>query len=240
MKAIHIIRAAIFFGFGYFILQLLGSGDIDKYIHPRFDPGLQLSCWVFFILGLVQIGQLFGMPHHHQHTNLKREVLACALLAFPLIFGFFDSTDVLGSYMIEKKENNPARAMPVSSSPPAKQASWEAVIDDNRFLATMIILYSNPADYVNKEIEFTGFVYHQDDFPSDCFLAARFGITCCAADAQVTGLLCHFQKQQDLPQDQWIRVKGVLQSQPFMSQEVPVVEVSSLQFIDPPENPYVY
>ena len=239
MKSLQIIRATILFVFGYYIIQLLSSGDISKYIHPRFLLGLQLSCGVFLILGLVQLWQVYRTGHHH-HPNLKREALICAILAFPLICGVFNPTAVLGSYMIEKKDSNPARSIPVSSSPANQEDSWEPVINDNQFLAAMMILYGSPTDYLNRDIEFTAFIYHQDNFPSDCFLAARFGITCCAADAQVTGLLCHFQNQEKLPQDQWVRVKGMLHVQSFMSSEVPIVEVSSLQLIEPPKNPYVY
>jgi len=261
MKAIQIIKTIILFGFGVFLSNLIISGQFAQYVHPRFEIALIIACCCFFLLAIVQVAITFSdqqQPHdhhcdhdHHDHQedydhlehqqDFKRELITCALLAFPLIFAFCFPSSSLGSDMIAKKTSTPtAQVNTGAASVLGQEMSWDPMISDDKFLATMMVLYSQPAAYVKQDIEFSGFVYHQDDFPKDCFLVARYAISCCAADAQVTGLLCRFPDQQKIPDDQWVRVKGEIAVESYQSQEIPVVEGSSLQLTEALQNPYVY
>jgi putative membrane protein len=143
--------------------------------------------------------------------------------------------------MVDKKDSNPAVTQANSQTVPSSPKNdWEPVINEHNFMAAMIVLYTDPGAYANQPIEFSGFIYRQKDFPEDCVLVSRFGITCCAADAQVTGLLCRFKGFDSLSDDQWVKVKGIIKSQAYLDQEIPIVDIDSLQLIQSPANPYVY
>lgn len=243
MKTVHIIRTVILFAFTFFLVYLLGKGATGQFVHPRFIWGLEASCGVLAILGAVQFKQIFISSHHHS-PPARRDWLACVLLALPLLLFLLIPASTLDSYMAEKKESSLAAATQSSSQPTGSTAcaqdDWEPEVSDQNFMATMIILYSDPGNYIDKPIEFSGFVYKQKDFPQDCFLAARYGITCCAADAQITGLLCHFNGVEPPSKDQWVKVKGTIKLHTYQNQVIPVVEIGMLQLTNPPATPYVY
>ncbi len=263
MKAIQIIKTIILFGFGAFLSNLIISGQFRQYVHPRFEIALIMADCFFFLLAIVQATISFfdqQQPHdhycdhdHHHHDQhdcqdnhghqqgFKRELITCALLALPLICAFCFPFSSLGSDMVGKKTTNPTTQVNTGAIVASDQEdAWDPIISDDKFLTTMMILYSQPADYVKQNIEFSGFVYHQDNFPEDCFLVARYAISCCAADAQVTGLLCRFPNQQKIPNDQWVRAKGKITVESYQGHDIPVVEGYSLQLTEALQNPYVY
>ncbi|MDD2212254.1 MAG: TIGR03943 family protein [Clostridia bacterium] len=249
MKVVQFIKTLILLGFGTLLSNLIISGQYRQYVHPRFEIALIVACGFFFILAVVQGVNTFSEheenhPHHHCHahqTDFKHEVTVCVLLALPLIFSFCLPASNLGSDMVGKKTSSPVRQGKAFVFAQTGQANeWNPVIEDNTFLISMMILYAQPADYAGKEIEFSGFVYHQDNFPEGTFLLARYAITCCAADAQVTGLLCRFPESREIPNDQWLRVKGKIVIESYQDCDIPIVDVSSLQSIQTPGNPYVY
>ncbi len=240
MKTIQLFKTMILLGFAIFIGQLLVSGNLDQYVHPRFSVSLSMGGCFFVLLAIIQTGRFFS-AHHYEDCGFKHELLTCLLLAMPLICALLIPSSTLGADMIDKKTTTPASQVNTGSSANIQQQNeWDPLIREDRFLAAMMVLYLQPSDYVNRDIEFSGFVYHQDDFPEGCFLVARYGITCCTADAQVTGLLCRFPEERKIADDQWVRIRGKITVQSFQERDIPVVEVSSLQFIKAPSDPYVY
>lgn len=243
MRAMQCIKIFILFGFVIMLAALIASGDVAGYVHPRFVPGLVLSCILLFLIGLLQCEQLLK-----GYSGVKPgpgKWIACALVALPLLFNLLSSPASMGSYMMDKKETDPAAAqaaIPGEAASPEdnRDDGWNPVISDVNYLAAMIVLYQDPANYVGRDIEFTAFVYHQEDLPPNCFLALRFVITCCAADAQPAGLMCQFQQAVGLEDDQWVRIKGKIQSQMYQENLIPVVNVTEIQVVDPPAHPYVY
>lgn len=244
MRTLEGTRCGILLTFATLLLVLLINGNAVNYVHPRFQWGLTLSCAVLFLLAAVRIGRLWNGHHHSYAQPQRRPWLACFIMILPLCFAVLpDST--LGSYMVEMKEKDPAATQSTTNTAPPSTASavvqaWDPVIKDEEFTTVMMMLYNKPEDYTDQEIEYVGFVYHQEDFPEDSFVAARFAIICCAADAQVAGLLCHFPEAATLKKDQWVRIKGRIQTRMYQSRVIPVVEVSMVQMVKPPLNPYVY
>lgn len=68
----------------------------------------------------------------------------------------------------------------------------------------------NPQKYVNYTIKMTGFVYIDDTFQKDEFMASRLLMTCCVADLSPVGLICKYDKTPQLKSNSWVTVEGVL------------------------------
>jgi putative membrane protein len=250
MKAVKLIKLLILFSFGLFLINLTIGGEFVQYVHPRFKIALLLAGIFFFLLTVVQVVNTFLQKevyaHHHceahsHPADLKHELVVCVLLALPLVFALCLPSSSLGSDMVDKKTSNPAVQRGTAAQVEAGQnKEWNPMINDDLFLANMMVLYAKPADYAGKDIEYSGFVYHEDDFPDNTFLLARYAIVCCTADAQVTGLLCRFPESEKINNDQWVRIKGSITVESYQGNDIPLVEVSSLQYIKTPDNPYVY
>lgn len=103
---------------------------------------------------------------------------------------------------------------------------------------TAIDLYLEP--FMGKTIELSGFVYRQDDFPSDQFVVARFGVTCCTADALPYGVMVTLPNAKDYPNDTWVKVKGTISKTMYQGEDIILVDVKKIQKIPEPKSPYVY
>ncbi len=120
--------------------------------------------------------------------------------------------------------------------------SERIVVDDNRYLAILNILHEYPSLFVGKEIEIVGFAYKEPDFEDDQFVIARFGVSCCVADASVYGIISTMDEIGSIQyeEDQWIRVTGKLSTTIMNDWELPLLQVTNEEKINEPENPYVY
>lgn len=77
-------------------------------------------------------------------------------------------------------------------------------------------------------------------------MVARLIMVCCAADAQVVGLLSNYEKTAELEKDQWVRVEGKItyidnaDKKYGEDPKVPMINVSKVEKIEQPSNPYIY
>ncbi|MGG1916183.1 TIGR03943 family protein [Priestia megaterium] len=113
-------------------------------------------------------------------------------------------------------------------------------INDTDYIPVMNIIENNTDQFIGKKIEVNGFVYREKGFKDNQFVVARFGISCCAADASVYGLLSTLENASTLKKDTWVHIKGIIQKTTYNEENVPYIQVQQIESIDQPDNPYVY
>jgi putative membrane protein len=113
-------------------------------------------------------------------------------------------------------------------------------VPDETFIPLMNIFDRNPAAFIGKQIELTGFVYREPDFEENQFVIARFGLSCCVADASVYGMLGEAEEAATLGVDQWVNIKGTMAVTEYNSIHLPYIHITEVERIDPPATPYVY
>lgn len=118
--------------------------------------------------------------------------------------------------------------------------SDKIVLTEKNYIAMTNIMDKNPEKFAGKKVEMFGFVYREDDFEQDQFVVARFGLSCCVADASVYGTLASIADGEKYKQDEWVKVSGVIKSVNYQDWVLPNVEVQSIEKIEQPKEPYVY
>ena len=113
-------------------------------------------------------------------------------------------------------------------------------INDTDYIPVMNIIENNTDRFIGKKIEVSGFVYREKGFKDNQFVVARFGISCCAADASVYGLLSTLENASALKKDTWVHIKGTIQQTTYNGENVPYIQVQQIEDISHPDNPYVY
>lgn len=123
----------------------------------------------------------------------------------------------------------------------------EIVIDSSNFTHLVNdICNSEPNKYKGKKITITGFVYRDETIGKNEFLIARLMIICCAADADVVGLISDWSnKASTLKDDQWVTVTGVIDSEMHKNyygpdQLMPIIRVEKIVNTEKPKNQYIY
>lgn len=99
----HLLKAILIGLFTVFFVNLHLTGDIAKYINPKYDFMSKLTVVIFFILFMIQLPRIFQkkQTHHHicsvncshshdhgyGHWNFAK-IIGFTIVAFPLITGF--------------------------------------------------------------------------------------------------------------------------------------------------------
>lgn len=119
-------------------------------------------------------------------------------------------------------------------------ASEKIVVVEDRYLDITNSIHVYLDSFLGKEIEIVGFVYKDPDFEDDQFVVARFGITCCVADANVFGILSTADEMLEVQEDEWIRATGILSKTTIDDWDFPYLQITTIEKIEEPENPYIY
>lgn len=113
------------------------------------------------------------------------------------------------------------------------------IINDDLYVPTMNIIQDNLASMIGKSVTTKGFVYREKKSLQDQIIVARFGVTCCVADATVYGIMAK-GNVANLPIDEWIQVTGTLEQTIYDGSSIPIIKIHQYKKIPEPKNPYVY
>lgn len=111
---------------------------------------------------------------------------------------------------------------------------------EENYIAMTTILDQNPEKFVGKKVEILGFVFREHDFDENQFVVARFGLSCCVADASVFGTLASYPDANQIGDDKWVKLEGTLTTTIYQDWTLPSIDVSNIEVVEQPEAPYVY
>lgn len=116
MHVQHFIRAVILAGFAIFFIELHVSGEITKYINPKYDGMSKIAGVVFILFFCIQLFRIWereedshdhcasGCKHdHHSSDSLSKRFMSYFILLFPLLTGFAFAPALLDSAIAAKK-----------------------------------------------------------------------------------------------------------------------------------------
>ena len=113
-------------------------------------------------------------------------------------------------------------------------------ISNDEFYAWIRELSSKPERFEGYTITMTGFVYHDSKFMGDNeFVPARLVMSCCVADVVPGGIICKYDKADQLQNDAWITVTGKFTKGEYNGKPEPQIVVESIASAQP-VNGYVY
>jgi putative membrane protein len=208
--------------------------------------------------------------HHHEEQSRWKRTVNYMIFIFPIASALLLPVATLDSNMVKAKGFH-IRGFETKSEDPFVQRQFlrpdtsiyygaddyddlmrkelnkfsktsHLVLNEENYLSAMETIYQFPGQFDDRDIEFDGFVYHDETTKKTQLFVLRFGIIHCVADSGVYGLLTEFPDNPHLANDEWIHVKGKLSTiyyQPYNA-TIPYVKVKSWHKIDEPKEPYVF
>jgi uncharacterized repeat protein (TIGR03943 family) len=233
---------------GVYLLAQIGDGGILRYIHQRFLVLVLAAALLLLLLAQVvlQARPALGQPEEidpdgidpgeSDHPHEHRRGWHLWLLALPLLIGLLVPQRPLGATAAA------LRGLATLGAPPASGAGALSLPPDQRDILEWIralegvpdsfALNGQPADVI-------GFVYRDARTPPGRFYAARFGITCCAADAAAFGIEVDWPAD-DLAGDTWVRVRGSVEVLPGAERPRLLLHAPSVEIVPEPAQPYLF
>jgi uncharacterized repeat protein (TIGR03943 family) len=231
-----LVKTALLFGLTLYFIYIIASGNLTNYINERFSWLSYVAALLFLLLAISSALKLLRNGHDHQHHDHSHESISwgmLAIVAIPLVLGTLIPSRPLGANAMNGDFNMNAVA--------ATTAVMFEKSPLDRNVLDWIRLFNASDDlaiFNGQEADITGFIYRDDTFSENQFLAARFTISCCVADAVAVGLPVEWNEA--IPSDTWVRVLGRFELGEFRGEPKPILQPTSLEIVPQPEHPYLY
>jgi putative membrane protein len=260
-------KGILLIALGLFLYSCIANGSLYFYINERFLGYTLFAVVALLAVGvnyqflLQRQSRLQATQHDHDshdhthshdhdhghdhadHNHEHRLTWVGALLVLtPIILGIVVTPRPLGASAMDVRQVDVTTAG-IGSLPAAVRAAQEkaagerTVLEWNQTFQTTqdahMVLAGEPVDVI-------GFVYRDERFGADQFFVTRFVVSCCAADAAVSGMVVEWPAGAALETDAWVRVTGTLAAGQLGDTTLPVVRAQSVDPVDPPQQPYLY
>ena len=227
-------------------LWLAFGNELVLYIHPRYIVFTMIMGVLALVLVVASVLVRYG---HDDDVELGRGAKAVSLIAVA-VAGLIAISMVilppatLTSATASQRDINSttigAASKSVSDADAAPTASFAkfTVVDWSSLLRQT----SDLAFYGGKPVDVVGFVTPDPDDPQNVFYVSRFVVTCCAVDAQPTGVPVYLPNWPNaLAIDQWVRVTGEFATNPSRgSKQGIALNPSDVTPVEQPSEPYLY
>lgn len=264
----------VLFTYVAYFSSLLGNGKITLFIHPKMTKYIIFTVVIFIILISQQVKKLesssvkkfkysyliFLVPiilaTVVNPTTLSAKVIANKGVEISKQINSLEmtieSSDVVSSNIEDSFTGTDL--IPTDSIPTVAQQDNEVQYESSNyntedgaiFLETIDTITSNLTGILGQETEIEGFIYLQDGFEENQFVVSRYMMNCCAADAQIIGILCYYTGDFEFKADQWVKVTGIIDKTMYKSIdqeeeiEMALIKVAEIQLSKAPEDLYVY
>lgn len=260
-----ILKILLLGGFAYFFYQVLDSGRALLYINPKMIPFVNFAILAMLFMILVTLPDIFTIPRRKIRLTpytlffipllLSAVFPAVSLDSGSLAGRSVDMGGMAGARAFEREKDHTAERETVpdldevereqnqalrQEEEPLVPVGGRVVVDEENYVTWLYALYLQPEEHAGLELEISGFVYKNEELEPGTFMLSRLIMVCCAADMQLSGLLCHFEDADELEIDKWLQVNGSLTVEMFKGRPIPAIAVEQITEIERPEIPYVF
>ncbi len=230
-------RVFLLLSYSFFILGLLLSNQILRYIHPDFIKWQWFSAILLFFFAFIQVAS-------PKLKDAKLHPLVICAFLLPLVLGYLVPPVLLGADAVQRQGWSVYDTQWGSSSLYLDEnlvgGSHPILISDENFVQVMHALYQQPQKYVDREVELTGFVARYPSLDFTEFLLVRLIVSCHVAHAQPDGFIVVADNAEELALNQWVHVRGYIEIDDHIGSTVLKLRAVDIQKVPPLTNPYVY
>jgi uncharacterized repeat protein (TIGR03943 family) len=247
------LQAILALALAFYLFNIISSGKLLWYINARFAWLTLLGMFGLFALGAnmldtlrrsrAQNAQAAPDHHHdleHDHTHPPQaSAWPLIYLLIPLLIGFLIPAQPLGASAASNRGVAVSGALAAGAISPAQLQTGP----DQRTVLDWIRIFNTQTDleqYAGQTANIIGFVYRDPRLPANQFLASRFAVTCCVADAFALGMLVEWPAGASLGVDEWVQVKGPVKIIEQNGRKVPVIQAESVRQVEAPSQPYLF
>lgn len=252
-------QALIMAGLGLFLLYTIWSGTFFWYLNQRFLPltlftGIALVAIALVVFTGRQKEGAESHSHDHEHPSDHDQahlpIRRLVVVALPLILGVLIPTRPLSASAVANKQLNTTAALSVSGG---AQPIDPNVASTDRTVLEWIKAFNYAKEakvFEGQAADVVGFVYRNLNFSTGAyvsdahlsknqFIAARFVITHCVAEAEAMGVIVEWPKG-DFANNTWVRVKGPIKVGTLNGKPIPIIVAESVETVPEPSRPYLY
>lgn len=264
------LRALILLSFSALIFMLHHTGEIVRFINPEYVIFSQIASILFLLLFFIQVPRIWHDNREVDHSNCGpwgcnhddgydqritlKIVLSYLVIIVPILTGFIFPVKELDASIAAKRaiffhsshEEEESCTDESHVHPPIEGLEEDLLnmsiinLDKHTYASYLNTVMNNPHLFKGKPIQLEGFVLKDETLNDNHWVLARFLVTHCVADASVLGVLVELNQNEQLLENTWIRVQGIIQVNKHHGSSVPVIKVVNWKQIEQLRDPYIY
>jgi putative membrane protein len=235
--------------YGVLLIYLFMSGKLSSFLAPNMHIYFYLSIVPLIIIGLVTVIKA---------PKIKFKITDLILL-LPIIMLLLAGDGTLTSSFAKSRmnNNNVNKTKTAEKSKTEEKKEEEPTIDKEKYdfsnvyfdvidstyqgLSNYLTYTSGARIYSGKTIRVTGFIIKNESYLRDNLVAiGRYGITCCAADAEFAGFMVNIDATK-VKENEWYTIEGVLKEDlDGEGYDILSIEVINIKKASKPKDTYVY
>lgn len=250
----NIIKISMFICYLVYFSYLIISKKLFIYIHPRLMP-IIIAAIAIMILTILCMATY--IPEKNIKRKKKIKFYDYAFFLIPLIVIIFIEINTTG-YTTKDTFNDTISSQTGNIGGTNKTDSVmkdnehirkkntldisENTINicSNNFLFSLNEILDNPDKYKDYNINISGFVYRDITLNENEFVIGRYIMVCCAADMQITGIICTYDKNEIYNNYTWIKANGKICTKISEGNEVVYLNLESIEKDKNPDTSYIY
>jgi len=234
-------KSLILLAMSVYFVVLIANGNLSNYINLRFMWLSYVAAAILLLLSgwslwRLRTNQPLFIASGSSNSHIPLSWGAIGILAIPLLLAIFVPSKPLGAEAI----SGGISIEPIGGT--TAEAGY-AVLPEERNVLQWLREFNNaanPAEMNGQPVDIIAFIYREPDMLDTQFMAARFTMSCCVADAFAIGMPVDAEDAADFETGAWVRIQGTLQAGTFQGEQVPIILPESIEPVDEPENPYLY
>ncbi len=220
-------------------IRFIVTGDLLKIMHPRLLPFVKFSIMLMIIVSislLISIGKNRTKPAYL--SSYKLFILPLLVVLF-----FDPSKDIVSTKTIDSNySNNNKESLLTDNVIDEDNSQYNnevIVINDENYLSLRDKIFNDIDSCNNRKVQVIGFIYKDESIKENQFVIARYVMSCCASDMQITGFLCKDNKQYN--ENSWYKITGTLKkNNDNKLLDSIYIDVEKAEAIEVPIKQYIY
>lgn len=229
-----ILKIIVLFGFALFYTNILKDNSIMNYVHPRIVPFAKASVILMIIIILCLF---FDLKKSLVYRKKLNTYIIFALVFIIIFFGGKSNLEEKNNINSNDDSNAALEHTYIENSSTNEDInSGNIIINEKNFMSFLSNVETEDNEYLNNDIEITGFIFRDSEENNNLYLARNVMI-CCTADMDTVGIRIKGYDLDSFNDDTWVKVIGSIDNSD--KNEI-VLIVKKIVKIDKPKLPYLY
>ena len=210
------------------LIFLIKDDQYTLFLKPEFGILLYIS---LLICCLFAASLLISKTNHHVQDSMVKGMITL----LPILFILSAGDNTLGSYALSKRTLvAPQQSDPRPGPGTIKEKGTETIN------ISIFSLTKEWEKYKGSKVSIEGLFHEPVGNDKDMAIVFRYFVTCCAADAMPVGVVIKREKIQQMKNNDWVRVTGVVREETMDGLSVIFMELEQIEKTTMPSKSAIY
>lgn len=237
----EIINLIILLSITSIFYYLIIGDNIGIFLNPRMNKYINFA---FIIFVALTVNQFFNVFTINTFRAVRRGILVFLSLIALFIYSIykndlkkeFVNKEIKKEIAYEEDNFNEIYKITERLNSDNKEDKNTIVLNTDNYTKVFPNIMENPNEFKGKMIKTEGLIYKLKEINNNEFTIAREVMSCCVADVQIVGVICQYNNEVGLKENEWVSIEGIVD----VKENKPIIKVKEVIKVKKPKDSYIY